>query len=85
MSVDQGLETGRRQPVRNAIRDLRGIGRDMFAAFGGGERWLTAEREAFDTALADNVLRRLDSRRLCLQDHREQSLTSGPSRSDSSR
>lgn len=49
-------ETGRSQPARNAIRDLRGIGRDMFAAVGGGERWLGKEREAFDAALADDVL-----------------------------
>ncbi len=60
MSVDQGSETGRRQPVRNAIRDLRGIGRDMFTAVGGGERWLRMEREAFDAALANDVLPRRD-------------------------
>ena len=50
-------EGGHPKPVRNAIRDLRGIGRDMFTAVGGGERWLREEREAFDTALADEVLR----------------------------
>ncbi len=60
MGVDQRSETGRRQPVRNAIRDLRGIGKDMFAAVGGGERWLRQEREAFDAALADDVPRRQD-------------------------
>ncbi|MCY4121902.1 MAG: hypothetical protein OXG72_13380 [Acidobacteria bacterium] len=53
-------ETGRSQPARNAIRDLRGIGKDMFAAVGGGERWLRKEREAFDAALADDVLPRRD-------------------------
>ncbi len=60
MGVDQRSETGRRQPVRNAIRDLRGIGRGMFVAVGGGERWLGKEREAFDAALANSVLRRQD-------------------------
>lgn len=55
MGVEQRLETGHRQPGRNAIRDLRGIGKDMFAALGGGERWLRKEREAFDAALADDV------------------------------
>ena len=54
------LGTGHRQPVRNAIRDVRGIGRDMFAAVGGGERWLRREREAFDVAVGDNPLRRRD-------------------------
>ena len=53
-------ETGRPQPARNAIRDLRGIGKDMFGALGGGERWLRKEREAFDAALANDVLRRQD-------------------------
>lgn len=53
-------ERGRSQPARNAIRDLRGIGKDMFAAVGGGERWLRKEREAFDAALADDVLPRRD-------------------------
>lgn len=38
---------GSRRPERNAIRDLRGIGKGMFAAFGGGERWLLKERESF--------------------------------------
>ena len=32
----------------------------MFAALGGGERWLRQEREAFDAALADDVLPRQD-------------------------
>ncbi len=32
---------------RNAIRDLRGIGRETFAALGGGERWLQQERDSF--------------------------------------
>lgn len=58
--LPQRAETGRPQPVRNAIRDLRGIGKDTFAALGGGERWLRKEREAFDAALADDVLRRQD-------------------------
>ena len=53
-------EPGLPQPARNAIRDLRGIGKDMFAAVGGGERWLRKEREAFDAALADDVLPRRD-------------------------
>ena len=56
-------ETGHTRPVRNAIRDLRGIGKDMFAAVGGGERWLEREREAFDAALADDVLRREEDER----------------------
>ena len=53
-------ETGHPQPVRNAIRDLRGIGKDMFAALGGGERWLGNERKAFDASLAGDVRRRRD-------------------------
>ena len=56
-------ETGRSRPVRNAIRDLRGIGRDMFAAVGGGERWLGKEREAFDAALPSDILRRKEDER----------------------
>lgn len=51
---------GHPKPVRNAIRDLRGIGRDMFTAVGGGERWLGEEREAFDAALANDFPRRPD-------------------------
>ena len=55
--------TGHFKPARNAIRDLRGIGRDMFATVGGGERWLRGEREAFDAALADGEhSRRQDDR-----------------------
>lgn len=50
MGVAQSSKTARRKPARNAIRDLRGIGRDMFTAVGGGERWLRKERAA-DTAL----------------------------------
>lgn len=53
-------QTGYAQPARNAIRDLRGIGKDMFAAVGGGERWLRQEKEAFDAALAGDVRRRRD-------------------------
>ena len=60
MGVAQRSEGGRRQPVRNAISDLRGIGRDMFTAVGGGETWLRKEREAFEAALADDVLRGQD-------------------------
>ena len=56
--LPQHSETGYPQAARNAIRDLHGIGRDMFAAVGGGERWLRKEREAFDGAVADNVPRR---------------------------
>jgi hypothetical protein len=58
--LSPNLGTGDRPPVRNAIRDVRGIGRDMFAAVGGGERWLRKEREAFDVAVGDNPLRRRD-------------------------
>ena len=32
---------------RHAVRDLRGVGKAMFAALGGGEQWLRREREAF--------------------------------------
>lgn len=44
--------SGRREPddgrrTLDAIRDLRGVGRETFAALGGGERWLRREREAF--------------------------------------
>ena len=58
--LPQRSETGHPEPARNAIRDLRGIGRDMFAPVGGGEQWLRKEREAFDAALADGGLRRQD-------------------------
>lgn len=58
--LPQRSEAGHPQPARNAIRDLRGIGRDMFVAVGGGERWLRKEREVFDTALADDALRQRD-------------------------
>ena len=58
--LPQRSEIGLPHPARNAIRDLRGIGRGMFAAIGGGERWLRKEREAFDAALAGGVLRRQD-------------------------
>ena len=51
-------ETNRHGPVRNAIRNMRGIGRDTFAALGGGENWLRKEREAFDTTLADRAEKR---------------------------
>ncbi len=36
------------RPARNAVRDLRGAGKQAFAALGGGERWLRQERESFD-------------------------------------
>ena len=55
--LPQRSELGHPRAARNAIRDLRGIGRDMFAAVGGGERWLRKEREAFDGAVAENVPR----------------------------
>ena len=74
MGVAQSSKTARRKPARNAIRNLRGIGRDMFTAVGGGERWLRKERAAFDAALANDLLRRLDSHRVCLRDRRGQSL-----------
>ena len=61
--LPQRSEVGLPKPARNAIRDLRGIGRDMFAGVGGGERWLRKEREAFDAALADGVLHRQDDQR----------------------
>lgn len=38
------------RPARNGIRSLRGIGRETFAALGGGERWLRRERESFHEA-----------------------------------
>ena len=41
-------DDGRR--ALDAIRDLRGVGRETFAALGGGERWLRREREAFHDA-----------------------------------
>ena len=44
--------------VRNAIRNMRGIGRDTFAALGGGENWPKEEREAFDTTLAEGAGKR---------------------------
>lgn len=34
----------------HAIRELRGIGRETFAALGGGEQWLRRERESFHGA-----------------------------------
>ena len=36
------------RPARNAVRDLRGAGKEAFAALGGGERWLRQERESFE-------------------------------------
>lgn len=36
-----------------AIRDLRGIGRETFAALGGGEQWLRRERGSFRDAAAE--------------------------------
>ena len=56
--LPRGSETDRHGPVRNAIRHMRGIGRDTFAALGGGENWLRKEREAFDTTLADHAGKR---------------------------
>ena len=38
-----------RRPL-DAIRDLRGVGRETFAALGGGEQWLRRERAAFHEA-----------------------------------
>ena len=58
--LPQRSETGHSQTARNAIRDLRGIGKDMFAAVGGGERWLRQERDAFDASVAGDVRRRRD-------------------------
>ena len=43
-------DDGRR--ALDAVRDLRGVGRETFAALGGGERWLHREREAFHAAEA---------------------------------
>ena len=74
MGVAQSSEIAHRRPARNAVRDLRGIGRDMFTAVGGGERWLRKERDAFDAVLAGDILCRLDSPRVCLRDHRGRSL-----------
>ena len=58
--VVERSEAGQSQVSRNAIRDLRGIGMDMFVAFGGGEHWLRKERDAFDAVLADDVMRQHD-------------------------
>ena len=44
-------DDGRR--ALDAVRDLRGVGRETFAALGGGERWLRREREAFHDADAE--------------------------------
>ncbi len=38
------------RPARNGIRGLRGVGRETFAALGGGERWLRQERDSFHEA-----------------------------------
>ena len=38
---------------RNAVRDLLGVGKAMFAALGGGEQWLRREREAFTESRPD--------------------------------
>ena len=40
---------GGRRPL-DAVRDLRGVGRETFAALGGGEQWLRRERGAFPEA-----------------------------------
>lgn len=45
--------TTRDRAPRNAVRDLFGIGKDTFAALGGGEQWLRREREAFTESSAD--------------------------------
>ena len=47
--------SGRKKPdggrrALDAIRDLRGVGRETFAALGGGEQWLRRERESFPEA-----------------------------------
>ena len=47
--------SGRKEPDSggrplDAIRDLRGVGRETFAALGGGEQWLRRERESFPEA-----------------------------------
>ena len=34
-------------PAGNAVRSLRGVGKETFAALGGGESWLRRERESF--------------------------------------
>ena len=40
---------------RHAVRDLRGVGKALFAALGGGEQWLRREREAFTESSLDVV------------------------------
>ena len=40
-------ESVRRRSTRGPVWDLRGAGRETFAAFGGGERWLRQERASF--------------------------------------
>lgn len=47
--------SGRKEPdggrrALDAVRDLRGVGRETFAALGGGEQWLRRERESFPEA-----------------------------------
>ena len=51
LSGRREADDGRR--ALDAIRDLRGVGRETFAALGGGERWLRREREAFHAAAAE--------------------------------
>ena len=50
--ADRGESDDRRRP-RNAIRDLLGVGKETFAALGGGERWLRQERDSFYEAGED--------------------------------
>ena len=57
MSIADAIRSlaGRRKPDDGrrplyAIRNLRGVGRETFAALGGGEQWLRREREAFHEA-----------------------------------
>ena len=40
-------DSGQGGSTRSAVWDLRGAGRETFAALGGGERWLREERESF--------------------------------------
>ena len=47
--ADRRAPDGGRQAL-HAVRELRGIGRETFAALGGGEQWLRRERESFHEA-----------------------------------
>ncbi len=50
------LAAGVVRPARNALRDLRGAGKELFTGLGGGERWLRGERERFHEAGAAETL-----------------------------